>query len=273
MKAAVRKESEIELIRQACLLVSHALAVVGAEVQPGVAAARLDRLAEEYIRDHGATPAFKGYQPSDHTPFPHTLCISVNHEVVHGLSPSTKYLQEGDMVSLDCGVKLNGYYGDSAYTFAVGEVSPAVAMLMQVTKESLYEGIAQAVDGNRVGDVAYAVQSYVEARGYSVVREMVGHGLGTKLHEPPEVPNYGKRRDGPRLHAGNVIAIEPMINLGKKDVHRTNDGWTIVTKDGKPSAHYEHTVVIRRGKAEILTTFAPIEKISTPVLNPQVAAL
>ncbi len=261
MKVSPKKGNEIELMRQSALLVSKALAEVGRRIAPGVDTLSLDTLAEEFIRDHGATPAFKGYKlDPELKPFPGSLCISINSVVVHGFPSKDVYLKEGDIVSIDCGVKLNGYYGDSAYTFAVGEVKPEVAALMRATKESLYVGIEQAVDGRRLGDLGYAIQSYVESRGYSVVREMVGHGVGKKLHEPPEVANYGKPRDGGRLNAGMAIAIEPMINLGKAEVKKSEDGWVISTADGLPSAHFEHTVIVGKTKAEILTTFDFIEK-------------
>lgn len=245
---------EIELIRESSLLVGKTLAEVARLIGPGVRTIDLDRVAEQFIRDHGAIPGFKGYNG-----FPFTLCISVNENVVHGF-PSQRELKEGDIVSVDCGVLKNGFYGDSAYTFAIGEVSEAVLMLMRRTKESLYEGIAVATDGKRVGDIGHAVQSYVEAFGYSVVRDLVGHGLGRNLHEKPEVPNYGKRGTGPKLKDGMVIAIEPMINLGTKNVIQEKDGWTIRTADRMPSAHYEHTLAVKPGRAEILSSFEFVEE-------------
>jgi methionyl aminopeptidase len=276
MKYTRKKEHEIELMRQSALLVSKTLAEVGKRIAPGVDTLSLDTLAETFIRDNGATPAFKGYSPdSDLRPFPYTLCVSVNHEVVHGFPNKDVVLKEGDVVSVDCGVKLNGYYGDSAYTFTVGEVKPEVLALLRTTRESLDIGIAKAIDGNRLGDVSYAIQHYVETRGYSVVREMVGHGIGTELHEEPEVPNYGRRGNGPRLHEGLVMAIEPMINLGTASISRSSDGWIIYTADKKPSAHYEHTVVVRKGKAQVLTTFEFIENGTIPAamaLTPVTAA-
>ncbi len=263
---AIRRESEVEAIRAAAQLVSRTLAEVAKHVRPGADAAELDAIAEAYIRDNGGTPAFKNYRPdADHNPFPYSLCVSVNEEVVHGFAAAGKRLKAGDIVAVDCGVKLNGYYGDSAYTFMVGEVAPEVRSLLEATKQSLYEGIRYAIDGGRLGDVSNAIQEHVEARGFSVVREMVGHGIGTRLHEPPEVANYGKRGSGPKLKQGMVLAIEPMINLGTKDIVRESDGWTIRTTDRKPSAHYEHTVVVRRGQAEILTTFDYIEAALTHV--------
>lgn len=263
---AIRRESEVEAIRAAAQLVSRTLGEVAKHVRPGADAAELDAIAEAYIRDNGGTPAFKNYRPdADHNPFPYSLCVSVNEEVVHGFAAAGKRLKQGDIVAVDCGVKLNGYYGDSAYTFMVGEVAPEVRSLLEATKQSLYEGIRFAIDGGRLGDVSNAIQEHVEARGFSVVREMVGHGIGTRLHEPPEVANYGKRGSGPKLKQGMVLAIEPMINLGTKDIVRESDGWTIRTTDRKPSAHYEHTVVVRRGQAEILTTFDYIEAALTHV--------
>lgn len=250
----IKTEEEIELIRKSSLLVGKTLALVAGKINPGVKTADLDKLAEEFIRDNGAVPGFKGYNG-----FPFTLCISVNEQVVHGF-PGEEVLEEGDIVSIDCGVLMNGFYGDSAYTFAVGEVSKEVAMLMQRTRESLYKGIEAAVAGNRVGDIGYAIQNYVEAYGYTVVRDLVGHGLGRNLHEKPEVPNYGRRGHGPLLKEGMVLAIEPMINLGTRSVVQEKDGWTIRTADRMPSAHYEHDVVVRAGNAEILSTFEYIEQ-------------
>jgi methionyl aminopeptidase len=223
-------------------------------IRPGIKTIELDKIAEQYIRDHGGVPGFKGYNG-----FPFSLCISVNEHVVHGF-PSERELKDGDIVSVDCGVLKNGFYGDSAYTFAVGDVKKEIIDLMARTKESLYLGIEAAVAGNRVGDIGYAIQNFVEQFGYSVVRDLVGHGLGKNLHEKPEVPNYGKRGSGPKLKEGMVLAIEPMINLGKKGVVQEKDGWTIRTADRLPSAHYEHDVVIRKGKAEVLSTFEFIEK-------------
>jgi methionyl aminopeptidase len=250
----IKTEEEIELIRQSSLLVGKTLAQVARHIEPGVKTIDLDRLAEEFIRDNGGLPGFKGYNG-----FPYTLCISVNEQVVHGF-PGEDRLEEGDLVSIDCGVLMNGFYGDSAYSFGVGEVAEEVRLLMQRTKESLYKGIEMAVAGNRVGDIGFAIQSYVEEFGYSVVRDLVGHGLGRNLHEKPEVPNYGRRGHGPQLKQGMVLAIEPMINLGGRSVVQEGDGWTIRTTDRKPSAHYEHDVVVRAGKPEILSTFEFIEE-------------
>ncbi len=248
-----KTEEEIELLRESSLLVGKTLAEIVKHIQPGVETLFLDKIAEDFIRSHGAVPGFKGYNG-----FKHTLCISVNDEVVHGI-PSKRILEDGDIVSIDCGTLKNGFYGDSAYTFAVGNVSEEKLKLMEATKESLYRGINAAIEGKRIGDIGYEIQSYVESLGYSVVRDLVGHGLGRKLHEKPEVPNYGKQGNGMKLQAGLVIAIEPMINLGVRNVIQERDGWTIRTADRLPSAHYEHDVVVRKGKAEILSSFEEIE--------------
>jgi len=252
----LKTEEEINLIKVSAQLLGKAHAEVATWVKPGVTTGKLDAVAEEYIRDNGGIPSFKGFNK-----FPASLCISVNEVVVHGI-PGGYVLKEGDIVSIDCGVKLNGYHSDSAYTYPVGEVSKEVMNLLTATKKSLYKGIEQAVDGLRIGDIGHAVQSFVEDRGYTVVRELVGHGVGRDLHEAPEVPNYGKRGKGIRLREGMVLAIEPMINLGAKAVVQERDGWTIRTNDRKYSAHFEHTVVVRKGKAEILTTFDYIEKVT-----------
>jgi methionyl aminopeptidase len=248
-----KSEEEIELIKESSLLVGKTLAEVARVIGPGIKTISLDSMAEEFIRSHGAVPGFKGYNG-----FPFTLCISVNEQVVHGF-PGERVLQEGDIVSVDCGAVKNGFYGDSAYTFPVGEVKPDVLSLLKRTKEALYLGIEMAIDGKRVGDIGFAVQNYVEEFGYGVVRDLVGHGVGRNLHEKPEIPNYGKRGTGTRLQTGMTIAIEPMINLGVKNVIQESDGWTIRTADRMPSAHYEHTVAVRPGKAEILSTFEYIE--------------
>jgi len=249
-----KSEEEIELVRESSLLVGKTLAEVASLVRPGVTPLELDKRAYEFIHDHGAVPGFLNYNG-----FPNSLCISKNEAVVHGI-PDKKEVVDGDILSVDCGVLMNGYYGDSAYTFKVGEVSKEVDDLLETTKRSLKLGIEQAVAGNRVGDIGYAVQLEAERNGYGVVRELVGHGLGKKLHEAPEVPNFGKRGRGPVLVDGLIIAIEPMINLGRKEVSQLRDGWTIVTADRKPSAHYEHTIVVRKGKAEVLSTFEFIEE-------------
>jgi methionyl aminopeptidase len=246
---------EIELIRLSNLLVSRTLGEMAKVIEPGVTTKKLDQIAEEFIRDNGGIPGFLGYHS-----FPNTLCISVNSTVVHGI-PSNYVLKDGDIASIDCGVYMNNFYGDSAFTFEIGEVKPEIKKLLKITKEALYKGIDQAIEGNRLGDVSYAIQQYSESNGYSVVREMVGHGVGKKLHEKPEVPNYGKRGSGIKLIKGLVIAIEPMINMGRKEIYQTDDGWTVKTKDGLPSAHFEHTVTIEKGKADILSTFEYVEEI------------
>ena len=237
------------------MLVSRTLAEIAALIKPGVTTLYLDSIAESFIRDNGATPAFKGYGG-----FPNTLCTSVNEEVVHGI-PSGYVLREGDIISVDCGVILNGWYGDSAFTFPVGAITEEVRRLLDYTRASLEEGVKEAVIGNRVGDISYAVQNKAESGGYSVVRELVGHGLGRKLHEQPEVANWGKQGTGTKMEKGLVICIEPMINLGKKETLQMRDGWTIITADGKPSAHFEYAVAVDKGKAEVLTTFEFIDKV------------
>jgi len=250
-----KTEEEIEIQRESSLLVGKTLAEVAKLIQPGVTTLELDKVAEEFIRDHHAIPGFKGYNG-----FPNSLCTSVNEQVVHGI-PNNKPLKNGDIVSVDCGVLKNGFYGDSAYTFAVGEVSAEIQQLLDVTKQSLLLGMEQAIVGNRIGDIGYTIQKYCESFGYGVVRELVGHGLGRSLHESPEVPNYGRKRSGLKLKEGLVLAIEPMINLGVKEVKQLSDGWTIVTADGKPSAHFEHDVAIRKGKVLVLSTFEHIEEV------------
>lgn len=241
-------------MRESALLVGKTHVQLAGLLKPGITTMYLDGIAEQFIRDNGATPSFKGYSG-----YPYATCISVNDAVVHGF-PSDKELREGDIVSIDIGVFKNGFHGDSAYTYAVGEISLELKQLLRVTKDSLYKGIAQAVHGNRVGDISYAIQQYTEREhGYGVVRDLVGHGLGSSMHEEPQVPNFGKRGTGAKLKDGLVIAIEPMINLGTKDVYHDKDGWTIRTADGKPSAHYEHDVCVRKGKADILSSFSEIE--------------
>lgn len=251
----LKTAEEIELLRQSSLLVGKTLAAVARVIGEGVSTIALDKVAEQFIRDNGGVPAFKGYRG-----FPGSLCISVNSQVVHGI-PGKYELKSGDIISVDCGVKMNGYYGDSAFTFPVGEVKPEILDLLRVTKESLYKGIEKAVAGNRMGDVSEAIQSHAEKHGYGVVRELVGHGVGKNLHEEPEVPNYGRRGSGPKLAAGLVIAIEPMINMGTKSVKQHSDGWTITTADGKPSAHYEHTIAVGTNKADILSSFEEVEQV------------
>jgi methionyl aminopeptidase len=250
-----KTDEEIEIQRESSLLVGKTLAEVARVIRPGVKTIELDKVAETFIRDNGAVPGFKGYGG-----FPGSLCISVNEEVVHGI-PGNRELKDGDIVSVDCGTLKNGFYGDSAYTFAVGEVKQEILLLLERTKASLYLAIEQAIVGKRVGDIGHAVQSYVESFGYSVVRDLVGHGVGRNLHEKPEVPNYGRKGTGIKLKKGMVLAIEPMINLGVKEVSMDKDGWTIRTADLKPSAHFEHDVAIRDGKADVLSTFEFIEEV------------
>ena len=250
-----KTKEEIELLRESSLLVGKTLAEVAKLIKPGVTTLQLDKIAEEFIRDNGAEPGFLGYGG-----FPNTLCTSVNEAVVHGV-PNDKPLIDGDIVSVDCGTLMNGFYGDSAYTFEIGEVTPEIHKLLEVTKECLNKAVEAAVSGNRIGDIGYAVQKHAEDNGYGVVRELVGHGLGRGLHEKPEVPNYGRRGRGLKMKEGLVLAIEPMINLGVKEVSQLEDGWTIVTKDRKPSAHFEHDVAIGKGKAEVLSTFKYIEEV------------
>lgn len=259
-----RTPEEVELMRQSALAVSATLTVVAENIRPGITTLALNDLAEQFIRDHKGVPSFKDYHG-----YPYASCISVNDAVVHGF-PGAHVIAEGDIVSVDIGVYMNGYHGDSAYTFAVGDPDEEVMQLLKITKQSLYKGIEKAIHGNRVGDIAFAVQDYTEKQhGYGVVRELVGHGIGKNLHEDPQVPNYGKRGTGAKLREGMVIAIEPMINLGVKDVFHDADGWTIRTSDHKPSAHYEHTVCVKKGAADILSSFASIEAAEqkNPYLN------
>ena len=253
----VKTGEEIDLLRENALLVSKTLAEVGRHIAPGVSTKTLDRIAETFIRDHGAEPAFLGYED-----FPATLCISLNSTVVHGI-PSDEELKEGDIVSVDCGTRYKGYCGDSAYTFGVGEISEENKTLLRITHDSLFKGIEKAVAGNRVGDISFAVQGYVEPYGYAVVREMVGHGIGTKIHEAPDIPNYGHRGRGKLLLDGMVICIEPMINAGGKAVYLDEDGWALKTTDKKNSAHFELTVVVKPGKPEILSTFHFIDEYNS----------
>ncbi|MBU2948902.1 type I methionyl aminopeptidase [Zobellia uliginosa] len=250
----LKTPEEIELMRESALVVSKTLGMLAAEIKPGVTALYLDKLAEEFIREQGAEPGFLGMYD-----FPNTLNMSPNTQVVHGI-PNAEPLKEGDIISVDCGSLKNGYYGDHAYTFPVGEIDPETAKLLKVAKESLYLGITEFKAGNRVGDVAFAIQNYCENHGYGVVRELVGHGLGKKLHEGPEMPNYGKRGRGKQFKEGLVVAIEPMINMGTRRIKQLKDGWTILTADGKPSAHFEHNVAIVNGKPELLSTFQYIYK-------------
>ncbi|WP_026966237.1 type I methionyl aminopeptidase [Algoriphagus terrigena] len=249
-----KTSEEVQLIKDSADILGRAHGEVAKYVKEGVKTSFLDQIAEEFIRDHQAVPSFKGYNG-----FPSSLCISVNEVVVHGF-PSDYELKDGDIISVDCGVFHQGFHSDSAYTYPIGEVSPSVIALLKATRDSLYLGIEQAVAGNRIGDIGFAIQKFVEAKGYTVVRELVGHGLGRKLHEAPEVPNYGKRGSGALLKAGMVIAIEPMINLGTRNIVQERDGWTIRTADRKPSAHYEHTVAILENKTEVVTTHKYIEE-------------
>lgn len=243
-------------MRESNLLVSKTLAEIAKRIRPGISTGELDEVAETFIRDHNAVPGFKGYQG-----YPATLCTSVNSQVVHGIPSKEIFLKEGDIVSVDCGVIRNGFYGDTAFTFPVGEIAPEVKQLLKVTRESLSEGIEKAVAGLRVGDIGYAVQRYAERNGYSVVRELVGHGLGKRMHEEPEVPNYGRRGTGVKLKKGMVICIEPMINMGKRQINQGADGWTISTADNKPSAHFELAIAVDQGKADILSTFSFIDEV------------
>jgi methionyl aminopeptidase len=249
-----KTREQIELMRESALIVSKTLGMIASEIKPGVTTLHLDRLAEEFIRDHGALPGFKGLYGC-----PSTLLTSVNEQVVHGL-PTDRPIEEGDIVSVDCGSLKNGYYGDHAYTFEIGEVAEDIKKLLRITKESLYVGIREFKAGNRVEDVGSAIQRYTEAEGYGVVRDLVGHGLGTKMHEEPNMPNYGKRGRGKMFVEGMVVAIEPMINMGTKNIFTLKDKWTIVTRDGKPSAHFEHDVALVDGKPELLSTFAYVYK-------------
>jgi methionyl aminopeptidase len=250
----LKSAEEIECIRESALIVSKTLGMLAAEVKPGISTLKLDQLAESFIRDHGAIPGFLGLYD-----FPNTLCVSPNTQVVHGI-PNDKPLENGDIISIDCGALKNEFYGDHAYTFAVGEIATETQKLLEVTKASLYEGIKAFKKNNRVGDVGYAIQNYCESFGYGVVRELVGHGLGRVMHEEPEMPNYGKRGRGKKFIDGMVVAIEPMINMGTHRIKHHNDGWTITTKDGLPSAHFEHNVALVDGKPELLSTFSYINQ-------------
>ncbi len=252
----LKTQPQIEILRENNLLVSLTLSEVGRHIRPGVSTLELDALAEEFIRSHGAEPGFLGYNG-----FPNTLCMSLNDKVVHGIPSAKEILREGDILSVDCGTRMKGFYGDSAYTFAVGRIDPKAAELLKVTREALLRGVAQAVAGNRVGDISAAVQDTAEKAGFSVVREMVGHGLGERMHEAPEVPNYGARGRGPLLKPGMVLCIEPMINQGSRAVVFDRDGWTVRTKDGKPSAHFEYAVAITADGPDVLTDFSVIDKV------------
>ena len=256
----LKTEDEIELLRQANLLVGSTLAEIARMIKPGVTTRQIDTLADTFIRDHGAIPTFKGFPNNEGIPFPASVCTSVNEQVVHGVPDDTP-LKEGDIVSVDCGTLLNGYNGDSCYTFCVGEVAPEVRQLLKTTKESLYLGIEAAVAGRRIGDIGYVVQNHCESHSYGVVRELCGHGIGREMHEDPMVPNYGRRGNGPQIKNGLCIAIEPMITMGSREIGVLSDGWTIVTRDGKPAAHFEHTIAIHNGKADILSSFEEVEHI------------
>ncbi|HET8860995.1 type I methionyl aminopeptidase [Marivirga sp.] len=250
----LKNKEEIELMRKSALLVSKTLGLMAQMLEPGITTLEMDKKAEEFIRDNGGEPGFLGMYD-----FPNTLCMSPNEQVVHGF-PNKNPLKEGDIISIDCGVKMNGFYGDHAYTFAVGEVKPEIEKLLKITKESLYLGVEECKAGNRIGDIGFAIQNHAEKHGYGVVRELVGHGLGRKMHESPEVPNYGKRGRGAKLKEGMVLAIEPMINLGGRSIKQLADGWSIVTADGRYSAHFEHDVAIVDSKPELLSTFDYVEE-------------
>lgn len=263
MAIFLKTEDEIELMRAANRLVGSTLGELARHIKPGVTTLELDKIADTFIRDHGATPTFLGFPNPYGSPFPASICTSVNECVVHGIPTADTVLKEGDIISIDCGTLLNGFNGDSAYTFPVGEISDDVRKLLRTTKESLYKGIEKAIHGNHVGDIGQSVQDYCEAQGYGIVRELTGHGIGKEMHEEPQVPNYGRRGNGPKLKEGMCIAIEPMITMGDRKIWLLQDKWSIATRDKKPAAHYEHTVAIRKGKAEILSTFEEIEKIVT----------
>ena len=259
MKIFLKTEDEIDLMREANQLVGKTLAEVGRHIKPGVTTRHLDKVADEFIRDHGAIPTFKGFPNPYGEPFPAAICTSVNDVVVHGIPSDDVVLHEGDIISVDCGTLLDGYNGDSAYTFMVGEVDEAVKQLLEVTKQSLYLGIEQAVPGKHIGDIGAAIQAHCEAHGYGIVRELTGHGIGKEMHEAPQIPNYGMRGNGVMLKAGMCIAIEPMVTLGNRNIGMLPDRWSIVTRDHQVAAHFEHTIAVRKGKAEVLSTFEEIE--------------
>ena len=261
MNIFLKTEDEIELMRQANLLVGRTLGELASHIKPGVATSRLDKVAEEFIRDNGAEPTFKGFPNPYGAPFPASICTSVNDVVVHGIPDDDTILKDGDIISIDCGVLLDGYNGDSCYTFCVGEVSPEVRQLLKVTKESLYLGIDAAMAGKHIGDIGAAVQDYCQGYGYGIVRELTGHGIGREMHEDPKVPNYGRRGNGIMLKSGMCIAIEPMVTMGDKAIGLMPDRWTVKTLDGKPAAHFEHTIAIRKGKADILSSFEEVERV------------
>ena len=261
MKIFLKTEDELALMRQANQLVGRTLGELARHIKPGVTTLQLDKIAEEFIRDNGAIPTFKGFPNPYGGPFPASICTSVNDAVVHGVPNAQTVLRDGDIISIDCGTLLNGFCGDSAYTFCVGEVSADVLELLRVTKESLYLGIGAAQAGHHLGDISHAVQSHCEAHGYGIVRELTGHGIGHEMHEDPQVPNYGRRGNGVMLKASMCIAIEPMITQGQRDIWLDQDRWTIRTRDGKPAAHFEHTIAVCKGQAEILSSFEEIERI------------
>lgn len=260
MKIFLKTEDEIELMRRANRLVGKTLGELAKHIKPGVTTLQLDAIAEEFIRDHGAVPTFKNFPNPYGGPFPASICASVNDAVVHGIPDNTE-LRDGDIVSIDCGTLLDGFNGDSAYTFCVGEVTDEMKKLLKTTKESLYLGIENAVAGKHLGDISSAVQEHCEAQKYGIVRELTGHGIGREMHEDPQVPNYGRRGNGVMLKAGMCIAIEPMITMGERSIWLDKDRWTIRTRDGKPAAHFEHTIVVRKGKAEILSSFEEVEQL------------
>ena len=261
MKIFLKTEDEIELMRRANQLVGKTLGELAKHIKPGVTTLHLDHIAEEFIRDHGAVPTFKNFPNPYGGPFPASICTSVNDVVVHGVPDEKTVLKDGDIISIDCGTLLDGYNGDSCYTFCVGEVSQEIRKLLKTTKESLYRGIEQAVAGRHIGDIGDAVQSYCEANGYGVVRELTGHGIGRKMHEDPQVPNYGRKGNGVLLKDSMCIAIEPMITMGDRQIYLMPDRWTVKTRDGKPAAHFEHTIAVRRGEAEILSSFEEVESL------------
>lgn len=261
MNVFLKTEDEIELMRKANQLVSMTLAELAKRIKPGITTLYLDKVAEEFIRDHGAVPTFKNFPNLFGAPFPASICTSVNDVVVHGIPSEDTVLKDGDIISIDCGTLLDGFNGDSCYTFQVGEVSEEVKKLLSATKESLYKGIEEAQAGKHLGDIGSAVQDYCERQGYGVVRELTGHGIGREMHEDPQVPNYGRRGNGMLLKAGMCIAIEPMITMGDRKIMLMPDRWSICTRDGKPAAHFEHTLAIRKGKAEVLSSFSEIEQI------------
>ena len=262
MKIYLKTEDEIELMRQANQLVGRTLGELAKHIKPGITTLQLDKIADEFIRDNGAIPTFKGFPNPYGGPFPASICTSVNDVVVHGVPNAETFLKEGDIISIDCGTLLNGFNGDSCYTFCVGEVSDEVKKLLKTTKESLYKGIENAVAGKHLGDISSAVQEHCEAQKYGIVRELTGHGIGREMHEDPRVPNYGSRGNGIMLKAGMCLAIEPMVTMGNRAIWMdANDRWTIRTRDGKPAAHFEHTIAVRKGQAEILSSFEEVESL------------